>query len=109
VASVTRPALGSTQPPVQWVPGVLSPRLKRSRGVTLTTHPHLVPKLRMSRSYTFSPPNASVACGGTALAVTCLGKYNITLLQVYVIQARLVTGIHWQFKITIVSKAVTNS
>jgi hypothetical protein len=25
--------------PVQWVPGVLSPRLKRGRGVTLTTHP----------------------------------------------------------------------
>jgi hypothetical protein len=25
-------------------------------GVTLTTHPHLVPRLRMSRSYTSSPP-----------------------------------------------------
>jgi hypothetical protein len=30
------------------------PGLKRDRGVTLTTHPHLVPTLRMSRSYTFS-------------------------------------------------------
>jgi hypothetical protein len=39
VASVSRPALGPTQPPVQWVPGVLSPGLKRGRGVTLTTHP----------------------------------------------------------------------
>jgi hypothetical protein len=39
LASVSRPALGPTQPPVQWVPGVLSPGLKRSRGVTLTTHP----------------------------------------------------------------------
>jgi hypothetical protein len=28
----------------------------RGRGVTLTTHPHLVPRLRMSRSYTSSPP-----------------------------------------------------
>jgi hypothetical protein len=27
--------------------------LKRGRGVTLTTHPHLVPMLRMCRSYTF--------------------------------------------------------
>jgi hypothetical protein len=43
LASVSRPALGSTQPPAQWVPGVLSPGVKRGRGVMLTTHPHLVP------------------------------------------------------------------
>jgi hypothetical protein len=43
-------------PPVQWVPGILSPGVKRGRGVMLTTHPHLVPRLRMSRSYTASPP-----------------------------------------------------
>jgi hypothetical protein len=36
--------------------GVLSPGLKRGRGVMLTTHPHLVPRLSMSRSYTSSPP-----------------------------------------------------
>jgi hypothetical protein len=36
--------------------GVLSPGLKRGRGVTLTTHPHLVPRSSMSRSYTSSPP-----------------------------------------------------
>jgi hypothetical protein len=30
--------------------------LKRGRGVMLTTYPHLVPRLRMSRSYTSSPP-----------------------------------------------------
>jgi hypothetical protein len=56
LASVSRPALGPTQPPVQWVPGVLSPGVKRGLGVTLTTHPHLVPRSRMSRSYTSSAP-----------------------------------------------------
>jgi hypothetical protein len=49
---------GPPQPPVQWVPGVLSPGLKRGLGVTLTTHPHIVPRLRMSRSYTSFPPQA---------------------------------------------------
>jgi hypothetical protein len=55
LTSVSRPSLGPTQPPVQWVPGVLSPGVKRCRGVTLTTHPHLVARIKMSRSYTSSP------------------------------------------------------
>jgi hypothetical protein len=33
-----------------------SPGLKCGRGMTLTTHPHLVPRSRMSRSYTPFPP-----------------------------------------------------
>jgi hypothetical protein len=36
--------------------GVLSLGVKRGQGVTLTTHPHLLPRSRMSRSYTSSPP-----------------------------------------------------
>jgi hypothetical protein len=56
LSSVSRPALRPTQPPVQWVPGVLSPGVKCGRGLTLTTHPHLVPRSRPSRSYTSSPP-----------------------------------------------------
>jgi hypothetical protein len=39
VSSVSRPALGPIQPPVQWVPGVISPGVKHGRGVMLTTHP----------------------------------------------------------------------
>jgi hypothetical protein len=66
LTSVSRPALRPTQPPVQWIPEALSPGLKRSRGVTLTTHPHLVSRSWMSRSYTSSLPCASVGVLWTA-------------------------------------------
>jgi hypothetical protein len=33
------------------------------------THPHLVPRSRMSRSYISSPPSAFMECSGTALAL----------------------------------------
>jgi hypothetical protein len=48
MASVSRPALGPTQLPAQWVPGSF-PR-------DADHWPHLVPKSRMSRSYTSSLP-----------------------------------------------------
>jgi hypothetical protein len=50
LAPASRPALGPTHPPIHWAPGV-----KRGRGVTLTTHPHLMLRLRKNRSYTSSP------------------------------------------------------
>jgi hypothetical protein len=69
LATVSRLALGPTQPPVQCVPGVLSPGLKRGRGVTLPTHPHLVPRSRMSRSYTFSPLSTFMLYSGIAFCI----------------------------------------
>jgi hypothetical protein len=41
LTSASRPALGPTQPPLQWVPGAVSPGVKRGRGVMLSTNPHL--------------------------------------------------------------------
>jgi hypothetical protein len=72
LTSVFRPALGPTQPPVQWVPWVLSLGVKRGRGVKLTTHPHLVPSSRISRSCISSPPSAFMARSRTALLFTFL-------------------------------------
>jgi hypothetical protein len=40
-----RPALGPTQPPIQWVPGALS-RGQSGRGVKLITHLQIVPRSR---------------------------------------------------------------
>jgi hypothetical protein len=54
LAPASRLALWPTQPCVQWVLGVLSPGVKRGQVVTLTTHPHLVLRSRMSGSYTSS-------------------------------------------------------
>jgi hypothetical protein len=51
-ATASRPALGLTQPPVQWVLGYLSPEEKWLGRVNLTTHFHLVPKLRMRGAIT---------------------------------------------------------
>jgi hypothetical protein len=69
LSSVSGPALGPTQPPVQWIHGVLSPGVKRGQGVTLTTHPYLMPRSRMSRSYTSSPPSSSMARSGSAFYI----------------------------------------
>jgi hypothetical protein len=56
VASVSRQVLEPSQLLIQWVQCVLSPSVKRGRSVTLTTHPHQVPRLVMSRNYVSSPP-----------------------------------------------------
>jgi hypothetical protein len=39
LSSMSRPALGPTQPPVQWVPGVLSPGVKARPGIDADRSP----------------------------------------------------------------------
>jgi hypothetical protein len=56
LAYMSRPVLRPTQLPTQRVPGILFPGVKLGRGVTLTIHPHLVPRSRMTWSYISSPP-----------------------------------------------------
>jgi hypothetical protein len=50
----------------------------------LTTHPHLVPRSIMSRSY-ISSPKCLCACSGTALSFRMLGA--VSLLPLYASQA----------------------
>jgi hypothetical protein len=56
LASASRPTLGPTQPPVQWVPGALSPGVKVRPRRDVDHPPHLAPRLRISRGYTSSLP-----------------------------------------------------
>jgi hypothetical protein len=51
---LSKPALGPTQPPAQWVPG-LSAGVKSGRGMTLTPHPLLVPWSRKGRAIPLLP------------------------------------------------------
>jgi hypothetical protein len=52
---LSRPALGSSQSPVKWVPG-LSRGVESGRGVTLTPHPLLVPRSKNRvKLYIYSP------------------------------------------------------
>jgi hypothetical protein len=53
-STTSRPALGSTQPPMRRVPEELSIGIKR-QGVKLTTHDHLVTKSRTLELYLHSP------------------------------------------------------
>jgi hypothetical protein len=43
----SKPALGPVQTSIKWVPRALSPWDKVAGGMKLTTHSHLVPKLKI--------------------------------------------------------------
>ena len=58
---LSKPTLGPTQPPVQWVPGFFQ-GVKGSRGVTLTLHPLPVPLVMKEQSYTSATSMGRTAC-----------------------------------------------
>jgi hypothetical protein len=58
LAPASRPALGPTQPPIQWVPGALSTGVKRL-GRELTSHNHVVPRSRKSEAVPPLPHTSS--------------------------------------------------
>jgi hypothetical protein len=74
LTSVSRPALGPTQPPVQWVPGILSLR-KIAAGAW---HWPLTPIYSRGQEWVGAipslPPSSTVACSGTALLLLSLGR-----------------------------------
>jgi hypothetical protein len=97
LASSSRPALGPTQPPVQSVPGALSPGVKRGPGVMLTTHPLLVPRLRKSMSYTSFHPKCLYGAQRDHFTITyeyktentlqnskceCLSSWDISMVKI---------------------------
>lgn len=77
-----RPALGSNQLPIQEVPCIL-PLSKSSQGMKLTTHPHVVPRLRMSG---ITPPLPCVpswsAKGQLFLSITFVGLIKLWFCSV---------------------------
>jgi hypothetical protein len=62
-----RPPLGPTKPPVQRVLEVLSPEVKRGRGVVVTIHTIQCRGREWAGAVPPLHPSASMACRGTAL------------------------------------------
>lgn len=58
------PALGPTEPSVQWTPNVLSPSVKR-RNMKFTAYLHLIPRWKMSEAVSLLPQYAFMVCTRT--------------------------------------------
>jgi hypothetical protein len=88
LASVSRPDVRPTQPPIQRVQGVYS-RVYSEQSRDLTTHPTLVPRLRMSRIYILSPLWQLNDGSGTALRFFALQPSGCSLHHIRYDDSRL--------------------
>jgi hypothetical protein len=83
-------SFGASQPPLHWVLRFLP--AKSGWGVKLTTHPHLVPRLRMTMCYNSSPPtwlhgrdrNKSPCVCARACALTNIPASSMDSVQIFV-------------------------
>jgi hypothetical protein len=101
LASVSRPALRPTQPRIQWVLVVLSLGVKCDQGVMVTTHPHLLLRSVMSRSYNFCPPCCLHGSSRTALLLLYMNiSSKIWEFDWFVDYMAFLFHLHWSFNVT---------
>jgi hypothetical protein len=56
ITTTSRPAVGPTQPPIQWVPGALSVEVQRAGHEADHSPPPFSAEVKNAWSYTFTPP-----------------------------------------------------
>ena len=74
------PALGSIQPAIQWVLGVLSSGAKPPGSLQLITRLHLLPRLRIKGSIPLLPPYALTLWTGTNLNLLYCFGWDVVLI-----------------------------
>jgi len=99
---LSRPALGPTHPPVQWVPG-LSPGVKSGRGVNLNPHPLLVPWSWKGRAipllplWAVQPVQSLSACTRVHFTVIRFGRI-FAIFAVTSLHYVSITGCNWNLE-----------
>jgi hypothetical protein len=71
------------------------PGVKHGQSVTLTTHPHLMPRSRMSRSYISSPQSTCMVSNGAALL---LHHFTVSI-----------TKYSWQYRKSYISSSLVHA